>query len=174
MNGFLDQVKEWTDVDVAALALGRSIGVFSPDTNLADAKGVLLTNSAAGNTLYGMLERLAWLGVLERDEQARRYRSAGRQLHPLDARDDVPSLAEGPPQRAYISLSLDSPEGFRLDADRAGFRHLARVFDEIADSALESGWRFDRDGEFKPGGGSGPGFSFRLADGEPEESAPKP
>jgi hypothetical protein len=169
---FLDDLKEWTEFDVAALALGRALGVFPAGTTLTDAKAVLWTNSAVGNTLYGMLERLAWLGHLECDEEQQRYRAAPQRLHPLGARDDVPALETGPPDRAHISLSLGSVDGFRLEADRAGFRFLARVFDEIANSGLESGWQFHRDGRFKVTSGE-PEFSFRLVDSTRDDSADK-
>jgi hypothetical protein len=150
----LDDLKEWTDADAAALALGRVLGVFDADTSLASAKATLWTNNAAGNTLYGMLERLARIGVLDWDEEQRRYRAAPPSLHPLSAVDGVPALEGGLPARAHIEMSLASPESFRLQADRAGFRFLARVFDEIADSGLESGWGFRRDERFAPAAGT--------------------
>jgi hypothetical protein len=137
---FVDDLKGWTDFDAAAAALGKTLGIFPADSTLADVKAVLWTNSAAGNSLYGMLERLAWLGVLERDDEAQRYRAAHASLHPLGERDDVPSLAAGPPPRAQISVSGEDPDGVSVAADRAGYRYLARVFDEIASSALASGW----------------------------------
>jgi hypothetical protein len=124
---------------------------------------VLWTNSAAGNTLYGMLERLAWLGVLEHDDEQRRYRSAAPTLHPLGEVADVPALEAGPPERSHLEMSLDSPEGFRLEADRAGFRYLARVFEEVANSGVDSGWRFERDRHFGKSSDS-PRFSFNLVD----------
>jgi len=134
---FVDELTEWTDYDGAAAALGRTLGIFPTGSTLADVKAVLWTNSAAGNSLYGMLDRLAWLGVLEHDEEARRYRAAHATLHPLGARDDVPSLAAGPPPAAQLQLG-SQPDGVCLTADRAGYRYLARVFDEIANSAADS------------------------------------
>ena len=110
---------------------------FSAGSTLADVKAVLWTNGAAGNSLYGMLDRLAWLGVLEHDEETRRYRAAHETLHPLGERDDVPSLAAGPPPAAQLRLGSE-PDGVCLTADRAGYRYLARVFDEIANSAADS------------------------------------
>ncbi|HET6283825.1 MAG TPA: hypothetical protein VFH73_22920 [Polyangia bacterium] len=169
---FLDDVKEWTEFDVAALALGRALGVFATGTTLTDAKAVLWTNGAVGNTLYGMLERMAWLGHLECDEEQQRYRAAPQRLHPLGAPDDVPALETGPPERAHISMSLGSVNGFRLEADRAGFRFLARVFDEIANSGLESGWQFQRDGSFKVSPAE-PEFAFKLVDPTRDDSADK-
>ena len=168
---FLDDVKEWTDLDGAAVALGRALGLFSSTTQLADAKPVLWTNDAVGNSLYGMLERLTGLGALECDEEAQRYRSAPPRLHPLGAPDDVPALEKGPPERSHISMSIDSPDGFRLEANRAGFRFLGRLFEEIANSGLDSGWRFSRDGQFKRSHAE-PAFSFTLVEasaGEPAE-----
>jgi hypothetical protein len=149
---FLDDVKDWTEVDGAALALGRALGVFSLTTPLADARAVLWTNGRAGNTLYGMLERLVWLGVLELDETQQRYRAATPTLHPLSPVDGVPSLDRGPPRGSRIRIVTDAAGGAQLEADRAGFRFLARVFDEIASSGLDSGWQ----------GGAGPGVSIRL------------
>jgi hypothetical protein len=134
---FVDELTDWTDYDGAAAALGRTLGVFPDGSTLADVKAVLWTNSAAGNSLYGMLARLAWLGVLEHDEEAQRYRAAHATLHPLGERDDVPSLAAGPPSAAQIHLGSE-PDGVCLTADRAGYRYLARVFDEIANSAADS------------------------------------
>jgi hypothetical protein len=167
MMSFLEELKDWTDCDAAALALGRALGVFSEATQLTDAKAVLWTNGAAGNTLYGMLERLAWLGVLEHDEEQKRYRSASPTLHPLGEVDDVPALAAGPPGRAHLEMSLESPEGFRLEADRPGFRYLARVFEEIASSGVESGWHFERDEHFHRSSGA-PHFTFALREPEAE------
>jgi hypothetical protein len=169
---FLDDLEQWKDFDGTALALGRALGVFSPDTDLRAAKALLWTNSAVGNTLYGLLERLAWLGILECDEEARRYRAAPPRLHPLGAPGDVPALEAGPPPASHIAMSVDASGDFSLEANRAGFRHLARVFEEIANSGLQSGWRCERDPSFKPGAGPG-GFSFVLAeavapDGEEE------
>jgi hypothetical protein len=146
---FVDDMKDWTDLDAAAAALGRTLGIFPADSKLSDVKAVLWTNSAAGNSLYGMLERLCWLGVLEQDGD--RYRSAHARLHPLGERD----------------VSVDDPEGVCLAADRAGYRYLARVFDEIASSALESGWQSRRDQGFGPGA-SATGISLVLVDPEAE------
>ena len=166
---FLDDLAEWTDFDLAALALGRALGVFAAGTPLQEAKSVLWMNNAVGNTLYGVLERLTWLGILECDEDQRRYRRAPARLHPLSAPDDVPALESGPPRTSHIAMSVDRPDGFWLEANRAGYRFLARVFDEIADSGLESGWHTRRDREFRPSSGS-PEFSFKLID--PDEDAP--
>jgi len=163
---FLDDLKEWTDFDAAAWMLGRTLGVFTADTTPAEARAVLWTNGAVGNSLYGMLERLAWLGLLECDDEARRYRAARPTLHPLGAPDDVPALAAGPPARSRIAMSVGSPDGFSLEADRGGYRFLARVFNEIADSGLESGWQFRRDERFACSSGP-PEFSFALVDPEP-------
>jgi hypothetical protein len=164
-----DDLKDWTDADAAALALGRILGVFDSGTSLASARATLWTNNAAGNTLYGMLERLARLGVLEWDEEQRRYRAAPPSLHPLSAVDGVPALDSALPARAHIEMSLPAPDSFRLQADRAGFRYLARVFDEIADSGLDSGWSFQRNERFAPRAG-GPEFCFVLVD--PDAEAP--
>jgi hypothetical protein len=160
---FLDELKEWTQADLAAAALGRALGVFDASVTLTDVKAVLWTNNAAGNTLYGMLERLARLGVLEHDEAEQRYRAARPNLHPLTEVDHVPALAAGPPARASLHLAVEPPESFRLEADRAGFRYLARVFDEIADSGLDDGWQFERDGRFRPNP-DGAAFTFKLVD----------
>jgi hypothetical protein len=56
---FLDDVKDWTDRDTAALALGRSLGLFSTATTVGDVKALLLTNDVVASTLYGLLDRLA-------------------------------------------------------------------------------------------------------------------
>jgi hypothetical protein len=163
---FVDELKEWTDLDAAAAALGRTLGIFPAESKTAEVKAVLWTNSAAGNSLFGMLERLAWMGVLERDDEGLRYRAAHATLHPLGERDDVPALVAGPPPRAQINLAAEPPDGFRLAADRAGYRYLARVFDEIASSALESGWQSKRDQAFRDGGV--PALSLVLVDPEGE------
>jgi len=165
---FLDDVAEWTDFDTAARALGRALGLFSPSTALAEARAVLWTNNAVGNTLYGMLDRLAWLGVLECDDEQQRYRRAPARLHPLSAPDDVPALGIGPPRGSHIAMSVDRPDGFWLEANRAGYRFLARVFDEIANSGLESGWHFRRDKGFNASPDV-PEFAFKLIDSETDE-----
>jgi hypothetical protein len=170
---FLDDVKEWTDVDVAALVLGRALGLFSLADGLTEAKAILWTNSAAGQTLYGLLERLCWLGVLERDEAPVRYRSARPRLHALDPTDDVPALEAGPPPRAHVALAVDGAGAFQLSADRAGFRYLAQVFEEIANSGLEPGWRTDRDPAFRPATDA-PALSLALVDPGAEDPGDKP
>jgi hypothetical protein len=166
-----DDLKEWTETDAAVLALGRVLGVFDEGTTLADVKAVLWTNSAAGNTLYGMLDRLAWLGVLEFDDEQQRYRAAKPTLHPLTDVADVPALVAGPPPRAYLQLAIDGG-AFRLDADRAGFRYLGKLFDDVANSGVESGWSFQRGPGFEPNAES-PDFTFRLIDPSVEEPSDK-
>jgi hypothetical protein len=179
---FLDELSQWTDRDAAALALGKALGLFSAATTVGDVKALLYTNDAVGNTLYGLLERLAWLGTLDRDHEsngdgngegngngngngagAERYKAAPSRLHPLGAAPDVPALEAGPPARAHIAMSVDAGDSFRLEADRAGFRFLARVFEEIAASSLEPGWQADRDAAFQPAAAR-PLFSCRLVD----------
>jgi hypothetical protein len=100
--------------------------------------------------------------VLDNDEEAQRCRALPPRLHPLGAVADVPALEAGPPRKAHIAMSLDGG-GFCLEADRAGFRFLGRVFEEIASSSLESGWRFARDGRFRASDEGAP-FAFRLVD----------
>lgn len=172
-----DDLKNWTDTDAAVLALGRSLGVFDATTTAADVKAILWTNSAAGNTLYGMLERLAWLGVLEFDDEQRRYRAATPQLHPLSDVADVPTLEAPAGQRGQIRMAVDGGDGFSLEADRAGFRHLARVFDEIASSGLGSGWSFqcdDRFGAATAAPDHAAAFTFRLIDPNADEPTDDP
>lgn len=159
----LDDLKDWTELDAAALALGRAMGVFSTSTPLADARAVLWTNGAAGNTLYGMLDRLVWLGVLELDEAQQRYRAATATLHPLSPVDGVPSLDRGAPRGSRIQITADASGGVLLEADRAGFRYLARVLDEIAGSGLEGGWQVRRNAELQSAGAA-PGIAIRLID----------
>ena len=165
---FLDEMKDWTEIDAAALALGRALGLFSATTPLADARAVLWTNGAAGNTLYGMLERLTWLGVLELDETQQRYRAATPTLHPLSPVDGAPSLDRGPPAGCRLQMSPDAPDGVVLESDRAGFRFLARVFDEIAGSGLDNGWQVRRNADLQPGR-DGPGVTIRLVDSGADE-----
>jgi hypothetical protein len=166
---FLDELKDWTEVDAAALALGRALGVFSASTPLADARAVLWTNGIAGNTLYGMLDRLVWLGVLELDEPQQRYRAATPTLHPLSPVDGAPSLDRGPPRGSRVHVSTDASGEVLLEGDRAGFRFLARAFDEIAGSGLDSGWQARRDADFQPGR-DGAGITVRLVDPGADES----
>jgi hypothetical protein len=168
MMPLLDHLKEWTDLDAAAFALGQVLGVFPTTTRLTDAQAVLSTNGAVSGSLAGMLERLTWLGVLECDDESQRYRSARARMHPLGAADDVPALAAGPPRRSHIAMSVDSRGEFRLEANRVGFRFLARLFDEVANSGLESGWSFRRDGAFAAAGDA-PAFSFTLSDPDVED-----
>ncbi len=166
---FLDELKDWTEVDGAALALGRALGVFSASTPLADARAVLWTNGTAGNTLYGMLDRLVWLGALEQDEQ-QRYRAATPSLHPLSPVDGVPSLDRGPPRGSRVHASTDASGGVQLEGDRPGFRFLARVFDEIAGSGLDSGWQIRCNADFQPGRDDA-GITIRLIDPGADEPA---
>ena len=163
----VEDLKDWTETDAAVLALGRSLGVFDAETTLAEVQAVLWTNNAAGNTLYGMLERLAWLGVLEYDDEQQRYRGATPKLHPLSDVADVPAL-EGGPARCQIRMAVDGPDCFSLEADRAGYRYLARVFDEVANSGLASGWEFRTGARFNPTSDT-PNFAFRLVDPNAED-----
>jgi hypothetical protein len=168
MTSFLDELNQWTEFDAAVLALGRALGVFPPTTRVEEARALLATNGAVGSTLTGLLERLTWLGVLECDDEAQRYRSAPQRLHPLGAADDVPTLKAGPPRRAHIAMSIDPAGEFRLEANRVGFRFLARLFEEIANSGLQSGWQFRRDRAFMAGAGVHP-FWFALSDPEVDD-----
>jgi hypothetical protein len=165
---FLDELKDWTEIDAAALALGRALGVFSASTPLADARAVLWTNGTAGNTLYGMLDRLVWLGVLELDETQPRYRAATPTLHPLSPVDGVPSLDRGPPPGSRIQVGTDAAGGVLLEGDRAGFRFLARVCDEIAGSGLDGGWRVRCDAGLQAASGE-PAITIGLIDPGAEE-----
>jgi hypothetical protein len=162
-----DELKEWTETDTAVMALGRALGVFDAATTLADVKAIIWTNSAAGNTLYGMLDRLAWLGVLEFDEEQQRYRSAKPKLHPLTDVADVPALVAGPPERAYLRVASEAGS-LTLEADRAGCRYLARLFDDVANSGVDNGWSFSRGANFQPDSDAAD-FRFRLVDPSNEE-----
>jgi hypothetical protein len=70
---------DWTDVDVAAHELARSLGAMPERSAMSDAKWVYWSNNPLGIELVALLERLTVLGFLEkRDEPDYQYRVAPR------------------------------------------------------------------------------------------------
>jgi hypothetical protein len=66
---------EWTDSDVAAYLLGRSLGLFQNQNFQTDTKHVFWTNNPLGNGLHDALLALVRAGVLERrDEPDEQFR----------------------------------------------------------------------------------------------------
>jgi hypothetical protein len=63
-----DELAEWTDWDVAAYRLGRSVGLFA-DLDWYAAKGVFWTDNEVGNGLHDALLGLVRSGVLDRREE---------------------------------------------------------------------------------------------------------
>lgn len=72
-----DSLHDWTDIEVAAYWLSQSLGLMSPDVG-SKAKHVFWSNNPVGNTLYGILHKLAEIHVLEyRDEPDHQFRWNG-------------------------------------------------------------------------------------------------
>ncbi len=66
----------WTDDDVAAFGLARTIGLMGPDVDFqSTAKHVFWSNNQVGISLSKILEELVVAGVLEqRDEPNHKYK----------------------------------------------------------------------------------------------------
>jgi catechol 2,3-dioxygenase-like lactoylglutathione lyase family enzyme len=68
---------DWTDIDVAAHELARSLGALPERSAMSDAKWVYWSNNPLGIELVALLDRLTALGLLEkRDEPDHQYRVA--------------------------------------------------------------------------------------------------
>lgn len=57
---------DWTDIDIAAHALARVLGLMPAESTLSDAKWVYWSNNPLGNELIVLLDRLVSLGFLEK------------------------------------------------------------------------------------------------------------
>lgn len=61
---------EWTDWDVAAFVVGRSLGILEESvTSSRQVKSVFWTDNPLGNALHEVLLQLVAAGVLERREE---------------------------------------------------------------------------------------------------------
>jgi lactoylglutathione lyase len=68
-------LSDWTDIDVAAHALARSLGLMPGNSAMREAKWVYWSNNPLGIELVVLLDRLVELGFLEkRDEPDLQYR----------------------------------------------------------------------------------------------------
>jgi hypothetical protein len=66
---------DWTDFDASAHALAQCLGIMPSQQEMKEAKWVYWSENPLGTMLYGTLERLVELGVLEkRDEPDLQYR----------------------------------------------------------------------------------------------------
>lgn len=76
LKNLQNSLKDWTDIDIAAYHLGRSLGVFGEDVDFATgAKGTLWTENSISRSLYDILSDLKTLDVLEfREEPDFQYR----------------------------------------------------------------------------------------------------
>jgi hypothetical protein len=76
MPTFVAQLKDWTDWDVAAYVLAKSLGIIPEGLNFAsDTKYVFWTSNALGDGLRDTLDCLVRTGVLEyRDEPDQQFR----------------------------------------------------------------------------------------------------
>lgn len=82
---FAGALSDWTDVDVAAHALARSLGLMPAKSSMSDAKWVYWSNNPLGLELVVLLDRLVDLGFLEkRDEPDSQYRVASNYRAILD------------------------------------------------------------------------------------------
>jgi lactoylglutathione lyase len=74
MKTFASSLVDWTDIDIAAAALARSLGLL-PSDRIYDAKWVFWSRNPLGDELFLLLDRLTALGLLEkRDEPDFQYR----------------------------------------------------------------------------------------------------
>lgn len=71
-----ERLADWTDVDLAAFQLARSLGLIAEDANFASGvKHIFWSNNPTGNMLYKILPELVAIGALEkRDEPDDQYR----------------------------------------------------------------------------------------------------
>ena len=82
---------DWTDADCAAFDLGIALGIIPEpgDSGWGDHKWVVWSDNPTGNALYGILNRLVEVGVLERrDDPDHQYRS-NPQWTITDDRSDI-------------------------------------------------------------------------------------
>ena len=63
-----EDLADWTDWDVAAYRLGRTLGVFD-DKDFRQAKGTFWTDNPLGNGLHDALLALVGAGLLDRREE---------------------------------------------------------------------------------------------------------
>ena len=77
-------MKEWTEIDVAAFQAGVALGIIPPLSgekeiyNFAGKKWVFWTKNPLGTLLFGLLENLVKLNILEKhknDDQLYRWNS---------------------------------------------------------------------------------------------------
>ncbi|MEV7419397.1 hypothetical protein [Streptomyces sp. NPDC089919] len=75
-----ESLADWTDWDVAAFVVGRSLGVFEESvTSFSEVKWVFWTNNPLGNALHEVLLQLVAAGVLKRrDEPDEQFLWSGR------------------------------------------------------------------------------------------------
>jgi hypothetical protein len=66
-TGFPDELRDWSDFDVAGFALGRALGIFGATDSLRKVKHVFWGDSPLGDALYGTLRALVEGGILEED-----------------------------------------------------------------------------------------------------------
>ena len=65
---------DWTDFDVASLAVGKLLGVFAATSTLVEHKHVFWSNCPLGSSLTDRLRELVERGVLETDQDDGTFR----------------------------------------------------------------------------------------------------
>ena len=82
--GLRETLADWTDWDMAAFCLGRTLGLYERQNDWWRMKGTFWTENPMGSTLHDMLLALAKAGVLEErrepDQQFRFNRAGGVRL----------------------------------------------------------------------------------------------
>jgi hypothetical protein len=77
-----ERLRDWTDFDRAEYELGAILGMFQENPRdsggaFRQFKWVFCSNNPLGNALHEMLEHLAKIGVLERNDDGYRWNPQG-------------------------------------------------------------------------------------------------
>jgi len=69
MKTFKEETRDWTDWDVAAYRLGIAIGLMPDQQSFGATKHVFWSIHPVGDMLYGMLNQMVLLGILEKRDK---------------------------------------------------------------------------------------------------------
>lgn len=65
MKSFLDEITEWTDVDICQFILSQKIGLLPDDANFIENKHLFWARSKIGGTTYTLLRVMTALDFLD-------------------------------------------------------------------------------------------------------------
>lgn len=100
---------DWTDWDLAAFHLGRSLGFFNARTEFRSSKSTFWSTNALGNLLHEQLRQLADSGILElREEPDLQFRWADP---PTGERMDDPDMIERLGAQPELEFGTLNPAG---------------------------------------------------------------